>query len=89
MLFGPLAGKRAEQSEAERPEEVWHSWCFHDAHELTEEGVMPDVAALMDEVHAASWQAEGHELLSTDATWRFPDLAPRRSFGAFEKHRLR
>lgn len=87
MLFGPLAlSKKSKKSKADgasqgevevkSDEPVWNTWCFHDTELLTEDGVMPEVAALMHEVHAASWQArsESSELLDTDATWRFPDL---------------
>ena len=87
MLFGPLAlskkskadGTNQGEVEVESDEPVWNTWCFHDTELLTEDGVMPEVAALMHEVHAASWQArsESSELLDTDATWRFPDLAAR------------
>ena len=88
MLFGPLAlSKKSKKSKADgasqgevevkSDEPVWNTWCFHDTELLTEDGVMPEVAALMHEVHAASWQArsESSELPDTDATWRFPDLA--------------
>lgn len=85
MLFGPLAlskskkadGAKQGEVEVKSDEPVWNTWCFHDTELLTEDGVMPEVAALMHEVHAASWQArsESSELLDTDATWRFPDLA--------------
>ena len=90
MLFGPLAMSRRTNSgrrqsdgcdgiagKNEQKLSTWSSWCFHDIQQLTE-GVMPEVAKLMHEVHDASWQSrsESNELLDTDATWRFPELAP-------------
>ena len=84
MLFGPLAmstqSPKAPETGGRPPSEMmWHTWCFHDTELLTEDGVMPEVAALREEVHAASWQtrSDSNGLLDTDATWRFPDLVPR------------
>ena len=80
LLFGPLAlGREREPTKPTKlsMDSIWSSWCFYDRSKLTEEGIMPDEAALRQAVLAASWQPHGEasELLSTDATWRLPDLA--------------
>lgn len=83
LLFGPLAFKKKDDADAspskQMPRSVagWHMWCFYHREELTEEGVMPDVAQLMHEAHRASWHSshDSTDLLSTDAAWRLPDLA--------------
>ena len=83
LLFGPLAFKQKDDADANSPKQMprgvagWHTWCFYHREELTEEGVMPDVAQLMHEAHRASWHSshDSTDLLSTDAAWRLPDLA--------------
>ena len=84
LLFGPLAfNKKSGEDDGRSGGQVpgaaagWHTWCFYHRDKLTEEGVMPDVASLMQEVHSASWRSshDSTDLLSTEAAWRLPDLA--------------
>lgn len=83
VLFGPLAfaskcatePKCGMHGESSKCVASWQSWCFFDEDDLTDEGVTPEVAALMEEVHEASWQSqgEGTRLLSTSAASQLPD----------------